>query len=150
VALHGAYLSRVQREDGASTIPFVSSTESDKETNQVNRQASSAVRLASALVIAGIVVVACGRHGSPQAQPVAQDPAASPVTAVATFTPEAVQTPDVAVTAAPSDSAAPVATYAPPAPANDPVTGEILSIDQLLGGLDGSLSGADSGSAGGE
>jgi hypothetical protein len=151
-ALHGAYLGREHSEVRRRHDLLVSSTESDKETNHVNRQASSVVRLASALLIAGIVAVACGRSSGGQgALQSGTDPAAaaSPVAASLNPAPSAVTPEDLTAPGA-SDSTAPGASYAPPATANDPVTGEIQSIDQLLKSIDGSLSGADPGTAGGE
>jgi hypothetical protein len=117
----------------------------------MNSQASSFSRLAGALLILGVVAVACGRHdvgqGAPPAAPA--ETAAMPV-AAATLTPApAVVTPDAPASPAASDSAAPAASYSPPATADDPVTGEIQAIDQLLKSLDDSLSGTD-GPSGGE
>ncbi|MGD0018129.1 MAG: hypothetical protein ABSD62_02650 [Candidatus Limnocylindrales bacterium] len=119
----------------------------------MNLQTSSAARLASALLIAGIVTVGCGRHDAGQGtQPAGTDPAAaaSPVAAATLTPPPGDATPDVTASPDASDSAAPAASYSPPATADDPVTGDIQSIDQLLKGIDGSVSGADSGSTGGE
>ena len=122
------------------------------ETNHVNRQASSASRLVGVFLFVAVVAVACGRSTSGQGTlPGGADPVtvASPV--AATLDPASTPVmPDVSASPAASDSAAPVATYSPPSTANDPVTGEMQSIDQLLKGIDGSLSGADPGTTGGE
>ena len=116
----------------------------------MNRQVSSATRLAAALLIVGIVAVACGRPDAHQATGAAgQDPAVAATPVAPTLEPAPTAT-DVAAEPSASDPATPAATYAPPDPANDPVTGEMQSIDQLLKGIDGSLSGADPGSTGGE
>lgn len=123
----------------------------------MNRQTSSAARLASTLVIVGIVAVACGRSNAAQGtQPATQGPTAAASALAETPTPtpvaatsDAPASPAASGSATPA-SATPAATYSPPAIANDPVTGEIQSIDQLLKGIDGSLSGADSGTNGGE
>lgn len=116
----------------------------------MNRQSRSATRLATALVILGMVAVACGRQGAPQGAPSAsQAPAAAASggdAAAATDSPativDASETPG---SPAASDSAAPGATYSPPSIANDPVTGEMQTIDQLINGINGSLSGSNSG-----
>ncbi len=118
----------------------------------MNRQASSAARLASTLLIVGLVALACGRHDVSQGTP----PAGQTPTAVASAV---AATPNTAPTVLPSDtpeapaasdSATPATSYSPPATADDPVTGEIQSIDQLIKGIDGSVSSADSGTNGGE
>ena len=118
----------------------------------MNRQASSASRLVGVFLFVAVVAVACGRSTSGQGTvPGGADPVtfASPV--AATLDPASTPVmPDVSASPAASDSAAPVATYSPPSTANDPVTGEMQSIDQLLKGIDGSLSGADPGTTGGE
>ena len=122
------------------------------ETNHVNRQASSASRLVGVFLFVAVVAVACGRSTSGQGTvPGGADPVtfASPVAATLDPASTAVLQ-DGSASPVASDSAAPVATYSPPSTANDPVTGEMQSIDQLLKGIDGSLSGADPGTTGGE
>lgn len=116
---------------------------------------TSAARLVGALLIAGLVAVACGRPGEGQgAQPAGTTPAAeiSP-NAEATLTPApTASTPDASSSPDSSESALPGApdASATPGSGNDPFVGEIQSIDQLLKGIDGSLSGSDSGTSGGE
>ena len=58
-------------------------------------------------------------------------------------------TPDVASTPA-AGTPASTSSDAPPATTDDPVAGELQSIDQIIGGIGGSVSGADSGTTGGE
>jgi hypothetical protein len=122
----------------------------------VNRQPRSVVRLAGALLIAGLVVAACGRHGAGQdAGPVATVQPASPG-ATAAYSPD-LQIPPAEPTAeATADTTAAGtagATEPPTAAADttaDPIAGDIQSIDTTLKGIDGSLSGADAGTNGGE
>ena len=113
----------------------------------MNRHTSSAARLVGTLLIVGIVAVACGRQGASQG---AQTSAPVPTSAASAVAPTPTPVPTVATSDAPaspnaSDSATPAASYSPPAAADDPVTGEIQSIDQLLNGLNGSLSGSNGG-----
>jgi hypothetical protein len=44
-----------------------------------------------------------------------------------------------------SPSAVPVATYSPPPVADDPVTDELQSLDQIIGNLNGDISGSNAG-----
>jgi hypothetical protein len=133
----------------------MSARSSDKETDQVNRQARSVAGLASALLIAGLVLAACGRGGTRQEpQPAATVQPAGPSSVTASLVP------DMPGASSPyaMTEATPTATPASPVPANtsapdattDPVVGEIQSIDGTLQGIDGSLSGADAGTNGGE
>ena len=118
---------------------------------------TSVARLAGALLIVGLVAVACGRHGAGEcAQAAGTAPAAetSPI-AETTYTPTpTTSTPDSLSSPDSSESTVPGAPDAsvPAGSGNDPVVGEIQSIDQLLKGIDGSLSGSDSdsGTSGGE
>ena len=117
----------------------------------MNRQASPALRLVSVFLFVGVVAVACGRGGGQAGQPAGADPVTAASSVAATLDPASTAVlQDGSASPVASDSAAPVATYSPPSTANDPVTGEIQSIDQLLKGIDGSLSGADPGATGGE
>ena len=116
----------------------------------MNRQVSPPARLAGALLVAGLVAVACGRGSVPLGPhaaslgPTAQV-ATAPATPASPTTPSSAATPDASPI--PTAAWAPAATYAPPVPADDPVTGELQALDQFLRNIDGSLSGS---SAGGE
>jgi predicted lipid-binding transport protein (Tim44 family) len=117
----------------------------------VNRHASSAPRLVSTLLMLGLAVVACGRqNAAPAQQPAGQNQtaaasaaASTPATAPVAVASDAQASP--AATDATAGTTAPVASYSPPTTADDPVTGEIGSVDQILSGLDSSLSSSGGG-----
>lgn len=129
----------------------------------MNRQASSATRrpgigrLACCLVATAFIAVACGRNASGHDQPnSATAPAGNPAATTLTSTaPDASLT---AVTTQPTGSAAPGTTSASPAApvysappvASDPVTADLTVIDQSIQSISNSISGADSGTSGGE
>jgi hypothetical protein len=130
----------------------VNSDRVGKETNHVNRHLSSAGRLAATALLVGVAVVACGRpNGAAQTQPtaaptaqqsVADQPAATvqPTAAdAATDTP----TPTAGATDPTGASSAPAAVTTA-----DPLDAQLSNLDNLLNGVNGSLSGSDA--SGGE
>ncbi len=100
----------------------------------MQRKSGSMAGLAGVLLAAGLLAVACG-SGS---QPAVVSPTGAAETVVAEATP------------------VPSPTAAAPSPTFDPgtalgqVDADLSEILQILGGVDGSLSGADAGSNGGE
>jgi hypothetical protein len=124
-------------------------SEAAKETSQVHRQVSSLPRLATMVLLVGIVAGGCAKQaGTVPVQAAGSTPAAqsSPVVAVA---------PTLVSTDAPSDSAAPSQTAGASAPAApnatpDPLDSPFSELNNLLNGIDSSLSGADAGTTGGE
>jgi hypothetical protein len=149
--LRGARTDRIH----GGQDPIVSSNESDKEIDQVNRQSSQAARLIAGAALLGLLVVGCARHGggaetpapstagTPRATATEPAPAATPDN-VATALATGAVAPGVAA-ADPTRAAAP-ATSAPATP--DPLDAELQGINQLLNGMDSSLSNSDS--SGGE
>ena len=109
----------------------------------MNRQLSSATRLAVIALLLGIAVVACGRpNGATNNQPTSSTPAAQQSQAdpaAATLAP----TP----TYAPTDSTAAAASPAAAATA-DPLDSQLSNLDSLVNDVNGSLSGSDA--SGGE
>ncbi len=119
----------------------------------MNRQASSAARFAGALLLAAALVAACGRGAGSAAPPTVASPAP---TDLASTAPDRDAGPtlqgspaDGAIesdTPEPSETAStPSATYIAPNPADDPVTSELKSVDQLINNINGSISGSDAG-----
>ena len=117
--------------------------ERDKETT-LNRQVSTATRLAATALLVGLAAVACSGRGNGAAN---QAGTTAPIPAVTT-TPMASPTMTVAPTdsAVPSDS--PAGIDAPATP--DPLDSDLSGIQNLLNGVNDQLSGNDPGSAGGE
>jgi hypothetical protein len=117
----------------------------------VNRRSLRLARLAGVLVVAGLVAVACGRGSHPARNPAqpTQAPTVPAVQATATAEPtlDVLLEPSPTAAASPSDtpSVAPVATYSAPPVASDPVTDELGTLDQLIGNLDGDISGSNAG-----
>jgi hypothetical protein len=126
-----------------------------RESSNVKLRISPVTRLAAVTLLVGIAAVGCARHDGSvtsgqsqtttparQSQAAQASPTVAPV-AVATDTP------------APSESAGPIATGqtgANPgvAETQDPLDGELTNINNLVNGIDGSISGSDAGPAGGE
>ena len=119
----------------------------------MNRQLSSATRLAAIVLLVGIAVVACGRpNGAADNQPASPTPAAQqsqadPVAATLAPTPTDAPTDSAAPGDAATDSAAQAASPAAAATA-DPLDTQLSNLDSLLNGVNGSLSGSDT--SGGE
>lgn len=119
----------------------------------MNRQLSSATRLAAIALLVGIAVVACGRpNGAADNQPASSRPAtqqsqADTVAATLAPTPTDAPTDSAAPGSATTDSAAAAASPAPAATA-DPLDTQLSNLDSLLNGVNGSLSGSDA--SGGE
>jgi hypothetical protein len=121
----------------------------------VNRQASQAARLVAGAALLGLLAAGCARHpggaatpapstpGAPQATAAGQEPVATPGIVV---TPPATDPASPGVVAVGPTQAAPTVPIAPATP--DPLDAELQGIDQLLNGMDGSLSNSDS--SGGE
>ncbi len=109
----------------------------------MNRQLSSATRLAAIALLVGIAVVACGRpNGAADNQPASSTPAAQPSQAdpvAATITPTPIS--------ASTDSAAAAGSPASAAP-EDSLNAQLSNVDTLINGVNGSLSGSDA--SGGE
>jgi len=112
----------------------------------VHRQVSSVTRLAATALLVGLAVVGCARHGdSGTAQPADQStvPAAAQPSEVAQSAPTLAPTP--APTPASTDSPAPSPTKAA-TPTNaaaataDALDGQLSNLDNLLNGVNGSLS----------
>jgi len=97
----------------------------------LNRRTEVASRLSVALLFVAIAAAGCGQHGAGPAQP--------PVSRAPTV---AVGNPAAASVAAAGDAGA----QATP----DPLDTSISGLNQLLNGIDGSLSGSDAGASGGE
>jgi hypothetical protein len=161
--LQAAYLRPQLLEDGRPMLSIVTTRKCDKETSQVNLKNGAFTRLTATILVVGLVGLAsvgCGRHGAtaapsstgtPQtAQGAGADPAAS--TVIAAESPSAsLAMPE----ASESASSAPPATGAPsrtPAAANapDPLDSELQGLDQIVNDVNGSISGTDPGSSGGE
>lgn len=124
----------------------------------MNRQASTVTVLAAAAMLFGAAVVGCARHeGGATTAPAASIQAAQATQAEATATPAATivdATPgatDSAPSPQPTDAAVPTAPSGVTAAATpDPLDGQLANIDQLINGVNGSLSGSDAGTSGGE
>jgi hypothetical protein len=106
----------------------------------VNRQLSSATRLAATALLVGIAVVGCARHdaGSGPTAPVAQP---SQAAAAPTLAPNPTQAAISTGTPAATDTA----TTTP-----DPLDSQLTNLQNLLNGIDSSLSGSDAGPSAGE
>src|ERR1035437_5787710 len=141
---------------GRPSICIDNSHRVGKGDRQVHRQVSSVTRLAAAALLVGLGGVGCRGHGgSGTAQPAYQStvPSAEQPSEVAQSAPTLAPTP--APTPAPTDSPAPSPMNAA-APTNaaaatpDPLDGQLSNLDNLLNGINGSLSGSDAGPASGE
>jgi len=138
---------------GGVRLSLVSSDRVGKETNHVKYQLSSVTKLAAAALLVSLSVVACGRPsdaGGNQAAdstPVAQQSQADPGAATLAPTPNDAATSVPAPSGAPTDSAA-AAAPSGAARAADPLDTQISNLENLLNGVNGSLSGSDT--SGGE
>ena len=110
----------------------------------MNHLTSPVARLAAVALIVALSAVACGRHDS--SGPVATNPApqatqAGPTDSGLVGSPSA----SVAASSTPAPDQSPAAATTP-----DPLDSDMQTLDQILGGVDSSLSGSDPGSSGGE
>jgi hypothetical protein len=122
----------------------------------VNRPIRSAAGLIGLALLLGSVAAGCARHGGSTPEPVQVTP--TPIVAGADETAAPEITASTAPTASPSDS--PIAAATPgatqpapttnPKPTADPLDSELQTLDQLLNGIDTSLSSSDSSETGGE
>jgi len=120
---------------------------STTKENQVDRRTSSVAKLAVTALLIGIAAIGCGKGngaGAGTGQPNATAPAA-----VSSQADTSAATPTVTDTGSAIPSSSAGASVAPGASAA-PIDGDLSSLDQLINGLNGSLSGADAGSSGGE
>jgi hypothetical protein len=114
----------------------------------VIRESRSAARLATAVVLVGFAVAACGRAAPAQGNQAAATEAPSPV---ATATPAASATlvPSVSVEATPSQASSEAPSGAAGEgdadPTIDSIDVDLAQLEQLLKGVGGSLSSADAG-----
>lgn len=161
--LQAAYLRPQHLEDGRPMLSIVTTRTFNKETSQVNRKNGALTRLTATMLVVGLVGLAsvgCGRHGAtaapsstgtPQtAQAAGADPTASTVLAAESPSaslamPEASESASSAPAATGAPSRTPVAANAP-----DPLDSELQGLDQIVNDVDGSISGTDQGSSGGE
>jgi hypothetical protein len=140
-------------KSGRRLSPCQAQIECDKETNHVNRQHRSLAGLAATLLLAGLATVACARGGAGTGQPggaVASTPSAA-ITAQPAI--------DTSAAGATVTDAAPVPTDSPngsaavggstggggTAAATDPIGTDLQKLNQLLQGVQDSLSGAGGG-----
>jgi hypothetical protein len=136
---------------GSPRLSIVSSDRVGKETNHVNRRLTSVTRLAATALLVGIAVMACGKPndaagGRPAGPtPTVQQSQADPAAATLAPTPISAATESAAPSDAPTNS--PAATAAG-AGASDPLDAQLSNLDNLLDGINGSLSGSDT--SGGE
>ena len=119
----------------------------------MDRQLSSIARLAAVALLVGLAAVGCaGNAHSATASPAVSTPESQPSQAeIAASTPSA--SPTVAVTAGPTQSGGPTTaagSTAAPAPTTDPLSGQLSNLDNLLNGIDSSISGGTAGASGGE
>ena len=117
----------------------------------MNRQLTSVTRFAATALLVGIAAMACGKPndaagGRPAGPtPTVQQSQADPAAATLAPTPISAATDSPAPTGAATDS--PAATAAG-AGASDPLDAQLSNLDNLLDGINGSLSGSDT--SGGE
>jgi hypothetical protein len=144
---------------GRPRLAIVSSDRVGKETNHVNRQLSSGTRLAATALLVGIAVMACGKPsdsttGQPAGPtPTVQQSQAGQAAATLAPSPMDATTESAAPSEAPTNSAAPAASSAAAttvagATAGDPLDAQFSNLDNLLNGVNGSLSGSET--SGGE
>ncbi|HEX7497079.1 MAG TPA: hypothetical protein VF344_01245 [Candidatus Limnocylindrales bacterium] len=119
----------------------------------MNSQLSSVTRLAATALLVGLAVVACGRpndaggNQTADSTPVVQQSQADQAAASLVPTPMDAATDAPAPADAPTDSAAAAAPSAATGTA-DPLDTQISNLENLLNGVNGSLSGSDT--SGGE
>jgi hypothetical protein len=131
----------------------------------VNRHRSSTARLAATALVVGLVGLAgtaCGGHGIPATSgapatsqaaqtsatgsAISADPTASaPVSTIAVASPSASASGSVAPSMVAAASKAPAAAATP-----DPLDAELKGLDQIVNDVNGSISGTDASSSGGE
>jgi hypothetical protein len=155
-ALQPSYKSAEWNVGSRPRISNVGSDRVGKEMNHVNRQLRSVSRLAATALLVGVAVLACGRpNGAADNGPAASMPAAQQTTAdqaavtLATTPSDAAAdspTPSDAATDPTGATSAPAVTAA--AGTTDQLDSQLSNLDNLLNGVNGSLSGSDA--SGGE
>jgi hypothetical protein len=120
-----------------------------RETYPVHRQGSSVTRLAAVALLVGVAVIGCARHDSPVTT-AGSTPALQSSPATATSTPVSIVTASAPIDAAsPSESTDPSPTAAA-AVTPDPLDSELSNLNNLINGVNSSVSGSDAGTSGGE
>jgi hypothetical protein len=109
---------------------------------ELNRRTEVASRLSVALLFVAIAAAGCSQHGAGPGQTL-ENPALTPSAATPAGSPAPAAQPTPATQAAATGGAGAQATP-------DPVDTSISGLNQLLNGIDGSLSGSDAGASGGE
>jgi hypothetical protein len=127
------------------------------EGNQLNGQVGSAARVGVAALLVGMVAMGCAGHdggatgGSPSSTPAAQ---ATRTDSAATVTPRqaetAIDVTPLPADAGPADASPSVGTTGVPPATADPLDSSLSNLDQLLNGIDNSISNSDAGATGGE
>lgn len=152
--LQSPYLRPEHLEGVRASISGAAPDERDRheETNRVKRPTGPIARLAATALLVGIAAVGCAGHDGPGH---AGSIPAQPSPAVAA--PANASTPIVTVTDTPATSGPAAAGQSPasgltnaPAATPDPLDGQLSDINNLINGVNGSLSGADAGTSGGE
>jgi hypothetical protein len=152
-ALQSPYRDTQQVVGGGPRLSLVSSGRVGKETNHVKYQLSSVTRLAATALLVGLAVVACGRpndaggNQTANSTPVAQQSQADQGAATLAPTPVDAATSVPATSDTTTDSAAAAAPSAAAGTA-DPLDNQLSNLQNLLNGVNGSLSGSDT--SGGE
>jgi len=112
----------------------------------VNRHSKSLAGMLGVALLIGSVAAGCGRRGGADVSPTPIPPAASPVASMADQSP---LVPDATDTIVPGASATPIAdstsSTGAQAAASDPVDTDLQGVNQLLNGIDSSISGSSSG-----
>lgn len=117
------------------------------EIDQVNRPVRSVTTLAAAALLLGMAVVGCaGHNGGAVNGPAGSPPVAQTARTGATEPP----VPTPAPTATPADATPSAGSTGAPNATADPLDALLTNLDQLLNGLNGSLSGSGTGTSGGE
>lgn len=122
------------------------------EGNKLNGQVGSAARAVVAALLVGMVAIGCAGHnggatgGSPDSTPAAQ---ATRTDSAATATPRQADT-AVDATPSPADASPSVGTTGAPPATADPLDASFSNLDQLVNGINNSISNSDAGVAGGE
>ena len=110
------------------------------EIDQVNRPVRSVTTLAAAALLLGMAVVGCaGHNGGAVNGPAGSPPVAQTARTGATEPP----VPTPAPTATPADATPSAGSTGAPNATADPLDALLTNLDQLLNGLNGSLSGSE-------
>jgi len=122
------------------------------EIDQVNRPVRSVTTLSAAALLLGMAVVGCaGHNGGAVNGPAGSPPVAQAARTGATVPPVPTSAPTTAdATATPADATPSAGSTGAPNATADPLDNLLTNLDQLLNGLNGSLSGSDTGTSGGE